>query len=117
MSNLIPCATCPWRVERDARTIPAYNHEKACDLMNTVGEGDSLRPIMACHMSTESDLWACNGYLARVGWTNINVRILLAKGEIASPSKVLDECKARGIELETSYENVLSKLSESQRDG
>lgn len=30
MSGLLPCATCPWRVDQDASVIPRYSHDKAC---------------------------------------------------------------------------------------
>lgn len=111
--SLLPCATCPWRVDKDATTIPRYSHEKACGLLNTVGQGDDFRKIMACHHSTEAEPIACKGYLARVGWSNLNVRILLVKGEIASPDKVLEACEREGVELHESYEDVLEKLSAS----
>lgn len=112
MPSLLPCATCPWRVDKDSRTIPLYNHAKACNLMNTVGDGDGLRKIMACHGSSEEEPRACNGYLAREGWSNINVRILLARGLIASPSEVLRACEDAGVELHEDYPAVLSKLSQ-----
>jgi hypothetical protein len=113
MSDLLPCATCPWRVDKDASTIPRYDHEKACNLMNTVGAEDWFRPIMACHHSTEGDDIACNGYLATVGWTNINVRLLAATGKIPSPDRVADACDAAKIKLHESYEEVLNKLAAS----
>lgn len=50
--DLLPCATCPWRVDKDSSTIPRYSHEKACALTGTVGHGDDFRKIMACHHST-----------------------------------------------------------------
>lgn len=113
MTQLLPCATCPWRVDRDATTIPRYSHEKACGLLTTVGRGDAFRPIMACHGSPEDASWACNGYLAREGWSNLNVRMMLAQSKIANPSEVADACEASGIELETDYDTVLAKLSYS----
>jgi hypothetical protein len=111
--NLLPCATCPWRVDQNASVIPRYNHKKACGLMNTVGDSDALREIMACHRSTEDEPRACNGYLAREGWSNLNVRILLFRGQLPSPSAVLDACEAAGIELHPDYPSVLQKLKES----
>lgn len=114
--KLGPCATCPWRVDKDATVIPRYSHEKACGLLNTVGRGDAFRPIMACHHSTgvESPAeQACLGYIAQVGWTNLNVRILLAQGKMPSPEAVLEECERQSIHLESDYETVLDKLSAS----
>lgn len=33
----LPCPTCPWRTNRDASTIPNYDHGQAVGLLNTVG--------------------------------------------------------------------------------
>jgi hypothetical protein len=112
---MLPCATCPWRVDKDAIVIPRYSHEKACGLKDTVGEGDAFRPIMACHHSTEADMYACNGYLAVVGWTNINVRLLLAKGQLPNPDAVWAACSLAGIKLHKNYDLVLKKLARSVR--
>lgn len=109
--NLQPCATCPWRVDKDATTIPRYNHEKAVGLLNTVGRGDAFRQIMACHHSTgtESEAeQACKGYLAQVGYTNLNVRLLVATGRIPL-RQIMDACE--GLYLECNYETVLDKLA------
>ena len=115
-ANLLPCSTCPWRIGKDATTIPNYSHEKACGLMATVGRGDAFRTIMACHGSPVGEERACNGYLAREGWSNINVRLLLAKGKILNPADILDACDEFGVELETDYPTVLEKLTESIGD-
>ena len=110
---LLPCPTCPWRVNRDATTIPNYNHQMACNLTNTVGEEDGFRPIMACHCSPEGNPHACNGYLAVQGWSNINVRLMLSLNEILNPNDVLEACEAAGIELEPDYHTVLNKMAAS----
>lgn len=111
--SLQPCATCPWRVDKDATTIPRYSHEKACGLLNTVGDGDDFRRIMACHHSTGAESEAeraCKGYLAKVGYTNLNVRILAMEGKI-NLCEVEDACD--GLALETDYQTVLNKLTRS----
>ncbi len=109
---LLPCATCPWRVDQDATVIPRYNHDLACALLNTVGQGDAFRPIMACHGSGET-MVACKGYLAREGWNNLNVRVMLAKSQIENPNDVIEACDEHGVELELDYPAVLTKLEES----
>jgi hypothetical protein len=109
----LPCKTCPWRTDQDATTIPRYDHAKAVGLMNTVGPDDAMRPIMACHGSTDDEPRACRGYLAREGWRNINVRLLLIKRQIDNPSAVADACEAAGVELEPDYPTVLRKLARS----
>ncbi len=110
---LLPCATCPWRTDQDAATIPGYDHAKACGLMNTVGSGDAFRPIMACHGSPEGKERACRGYLAREGWTNLNVRLLAARSQVENPDEVAEACERHGVELEPDYPAVLAKLAGS----
>jgi hypothetical protein len=65
---------------------------------------------MACHGSTEETPYSCKGYLAREGWSNLNVRLLLAKDGIENPSAVLHACETHGVELEPDYPAVLRKL-------
>jgi len=89
MKTQLPCPTCPWRIDQDATVIPNYRQDKACNLMNTVGEGDDFRKIMACHGTTDHVLVPCMGYVAAVGWTNINVRIMVAQEQLASPDQDL----------------------------
>ncbi len=112
--SLLPCASCPWRVNQDASAIPNYNHKLACGLLKTAasasGGEDGFRKIMACHGSSEDNMRACNGYLAREGYSNINVRLLLARNAINHPDAVLDACEAAGIELHADYPAVLRKL-------
>lgn len=108
--SLLPCASCPWRVDQRASAIPNYSHKKACGLLNTIGHGDGFRPIMACHGSTEGNNRACNGYLAREGWSNINVRILLAKKKVENPDRVMEACELAGVQLHANYREVLAKL-------
>lgn len=110
---LLPCGTCPWRVDQDASDIPQYDHDKACGLLGTVGDDDAFRPVMACHNSTDTEMRACNGYLAREGWSNLNVRLMLVRGQIHNPSAVLEACIKHGIELELDYPTVLFKLADS----
>ena len=118
LNNNLPCATCPWRVDKDATVIPRYIHAAACRLTNTVGEGDAFRPIMACHHSTRQSKFACNGYLAHMattGWPNINVRLLASKGEIPNPNDVLYACETYGVELHANYQDVLGKLAATRK--
>lgn len=108
---LLPCPTCPWRVDQDASVIPGYCQDKAEGLLETVGKDDGFRQIMACHNSKDKRMIACKGYLAREGWSNINVRLLLMRGQIENPDDVLYACETVGVELEPNYETVLEKLS------
>lgn len=79
--------------------------------MDTVGPGDAFRQVMACHSSTDKKMIPCKGYLAREGYSNLNVRLLAAKGEIPNPGAVADACERDNIKLEPDYETVLEKLS------
>jgi hypothetical protein len=47
-------------------------------LVNTVGRG--FRPIMACHYTEPGEESSCRGYIARHGYSNLNVRMLAARG-------------------------------------
>lgn len=107
---LLPCKSCPWRLDQCAQDIPRYNQEKAEKLLETVGPEDGFRSIMACHMSTDEKMRACNGYLAVHGYGNLNVRLLLLKKEINNPAEVQEACKEAGIELHQDYPAVLEKL-------
>lgn len=109
--KLTPCSTCPWRVDQDASTIPRYSQEKAEGLLDTVGEGDAFRKVMACHHSTDEKMVPCRGYLAQEGWRNITVRLLVAQNQSPSPDEVSDACTVAGIALEPDYPTVLEKLT------
>lgn len=108
----LPCGSCPWRVSnRDAGEIPFFDPRKAIGLLDTVGEGDDFRPVMACHMADEDDgARACRGYLARAGDSNLVVRLMALRGQIEAPGAVADLCDARGLALEDDYRAVLAKL-------
>jgi hypothetical protein len=109
--SLLPCATCPWRVEKGAETIPAYSQEKALALRNTVGDGVGFRTIMACHHSTEDAPISCRGYLAQVGWTNLNVRLFLMRGEVPHLDRIIEACKKAKIKLHRNYGEMMDKLT------
>lgn len=109
--SLLPCPTCPWRIDQDASVIPNYCQVKAEGLLATIGRGDALRPIMACHNSTDSKMIPCKGYLAQEGYRNLNVRLLVIKGKVPNPAACSKACEDEGIELETNYETVLERLS------
>jgi uncharacterized protein DUF6283 len=112
--DLLPCPTCPWRVDQKASSIPRYNHQKACGLRNTVGAEDAFRPIMACHYSTENEPVACKGYLAMEGERNLAVRVQAAKGEMPWPRLVFDACRKAGVQLHRNYRMVLRKLARTR---
>jgi hypothetical protein len=112
-TSLLPCATCPWRVEKGADVIPRYSQEKALALRNTVGDGDGLRTIMACHHSAEDEPISCRGYLAQVGYTNINVRIFMAKGEMPNLNDIFKACRKAKIKLHPNYGAMMDKLTMS----
>jgi len=115
-SDLLPCKTCPWRMESTAVAIPNYRHLQACELLQTcVGEGDAFRQVMSCHYSTPEEPFACKGYLAQAGWTNINVRILLAQRKIANPDRVAEACRIAGVKLHRTWAAALRKLTRTRQ--
>lgn len=79
-----PCQSCPWRKSSTVggADIPGFSIQMMRNLSNTVGNGDAFRPIMACHYSPVGKESACKGYIAREGYSNINVRMLASKGKI-----------------------------------
>lgn len=104
-----PCPTCPWR--RDATPggvdIPNFSMCMMRNLRSTVGDGsDAIRPIMACHHSTGAGEYACAGYLAVVGWTNIAVRLAACAGRVDLEA-IIDACADEGIELFGSFDEML----------
>jgi hypothetical protein len=109
--SLLPCATCPWRVNKGAETIPAYSQEKALALRNTVGDGDAFRTIMACHHSGEDDPISCRGYLAKVGHANLNVRVFAASNRLPWPGQVAQACAKAKIKLHRNYGEMMDKLT------
>jgi hypothetical protein len=109
--SLLPCATCPWRVEKGPDTIPAYSQTEALALRNTVGDGDDFRTIMACHHSSESAPISCRGYLAQVGYTNLTVRLFLLRKQLPSLNRIIAACARAGIKLHNDYGEMMDKLT------
>jgi hypothetical protein len=111
---LEPCPGCPWRksVKPGGTEIPGFSLAKMRGLRNTVGKGDALRSIMACHHSKPGAEFACRGYVAVEGWTNINVRILASKGEL--PVREIEQA-CKGIELWPSFGEMLEAYEEANR--
>lgn len=115
MTKTTPCSTCPWRKTSTVggAEIPGFNIDMMRRLSNTVGEGDALRPIMACHGSEIGEETACVGYLAVEGWSNISVRLLAARNVIDLHA-VEDACKNLDLwpsfhEMLTAYEDACAK--------
>lgn len=79
-----PCATCPWRKTSTVggADIPHFDIDLMRGLSNTVGEGDAIRPIMACHGSACGAETACIGYVHVEGYSNIAVRLAAAQGSL-----------------------------------
>jgi hypothetical protein len=105
-----PCATCPWRVASDPADIPGFSIQMARDLRSTVGEGDGFRQVMACHYSglgAEAPMMPCRGYLARHGWSNINVRIMVSRHGLDLRAI---EAACAGMELYADFDAMLYAL-------
>lgn len=83
-ARTFPCRTCPWRRSSTVggADIPGFNIEMMRGLASTVGEGDAIRPIMACHYSPCGGEEPCVGYLARHGWSNLAVRLMVMRERI-----------------------------------
>lgn len=79
-----PCVTCPWRRSSTVGgfDIPGFKIDKMRRLVNTVGDEDAFRPIMACHYSEEGCDRHCIGYVAVEGYSNLAVRLAAIEGKI-----------------------------------
>lgn len=88
-----PCDSCPWwlRNPADGTRIPRFQLAKMIALRETVGDGDAIRMIMACHASPIGEEWPCVGYVARHGYTNIALRVIAAQGRIDLPG-IIEGC-------------------------
>jgi hypothetical protein len=91
--------------------IPGFDIEKMRNLRNTVGEGDAIRTIMACHYSSEGEERYCIGYVAQEGWTNIAVRIACAYGRLNI--NAIDEACA-DLDLWPDFHSMLAAYEEAQ---
>lgn len=110
----LPCATCPWRVDSvGGVAIPGFDIEKARRLRNTVGDGDAIRPIMACHGSPEGVEVACRGYVAVEGYTNLAVRLAAAHGRVDLVA-IIEACTE--VDLFDSFDEMLEALEDVEAD-
>lgn len=77
-----PCPTCPWRKSsaKGGGEIPNFSIELMRQLANTVApQGSDVtwpRKVFACHSSKEGREYACAGYVAQEGATNVNLMML-----------------------------------------
>lgn len=112
-ADLQPCPTCPWRKSSTVggADIPGYSLELMRRLQNTVGHGDDFRSIMACHYSPPGRETSCKGYIARHGYSNINVRLLASKGVI--PIREI-ESACEGLDLWETFDEMLEAYEDAQ---
>jgi hypothetical protein len=100
-----PCASCPWRVDAHADTIPGFDLKLAERLTTTTS--DQLgAPMMACHGSKQGKDVICVGWLWRYGWDSIGVRLGLMDGRIAPEDLEPDP----SIELHADFDEFIAKL-------
>lgn len=105
-----PCPTCPWRKDADptGANIPGFSLAMMQGLASTVpprgSDEDGLYGVMACHHSPNDNRYACAGYIARHGWQNINVRLMVAHKQI-DLRKVI--ARSEGIELYETFWEML----------
>lgn len=110
--NPAPCATCPWRKSSTVGgfDIPGFHVEMMRNLACTVGDGDAFRQVMACHYSGE-EMFACRGYVAQEGYTNLTVRVEGAMGRLPI-HEIMDACE--GLELWPDFHTMLAAYEEAQ---
>jgi hypothetical protein len=103
-------SVCPWLKTSTGGggDIRNFSLEQMRNLSCTVPprgtDDDAFRSIMACHHSKEGEEYACAGYIAVHGISNISVRLMAAKGSV-DLQKVFDNCK--GLDL---YDNFYTML-------
>lgn len=107
-----PCASCPWRLDKDARDIPNFDLRLAEDLAATCPDARGMGPdytakLFACHQSKVGREIPCAGWLAKVGMRHPRVRMRLMRGEISPEALTPGE---DWPELHNSYSEVLAKL-------
>lgn len=108
---MTPCPTCPWRRSSTVGgfDIPGFDIEMMRGLSNTVGDGDAIRPIMACHGSACGAERACVGYVAMEGWTNIAVRLAVIRGDL-DMNAIAEACAP--LDLWPSFGEMLAAYEE-----
>ncbi|NDZ17186.1 hypothetical protein C7T35_39305 [Variovorax sp. WS11] len=83
----LPCPTCPWRLDQDARSIPNFSLELAQALATTCPDARNMGPdfgaaVFACHQSRIGAEVHCAGWLATVGHKHPAVRLSVARGDL-----------------------------------
>ncbi|WP_146010059.1 DUF6283 family protein [Burkholderia sp. WAC0059] len=111
----VPCPSCPWRRDQDARDIPNFSLEKAESLAATCPDERGMGPSFsaswfACHQSPEGHEIPCAGWLSMVGHAHPRVRIAIMEGRL---NRRALEAPADGPELHQTYGEVLAKLRAS----
>jgi hypothetical protein len=115
VSRSVPCRTCPWRRESTVggADIPAFDIDLMRGLANTVGRGDDVRPIMACHYSVCGDETPCVGYVVQEGPSNLAVRIMAMRerGDI-DWANVQEQCAA--LDIWPDFHSMLAAYEDAQ---
>ena len=108
----LPCPTCPWRLDQDARSIPNFSLDLAEKLAATCPDARNMGPdfgaaLFACHQSKVGAEVPCAGWLATVGHRHPSVRLSVSRGELNADRLVPG---AHWPALHEGYDQVLEKL-------
>lgn len=83
MTSRPPCRECPWVRDTPPGQFPPARYEA---LRGTTGSPGREAPfgsaMFACHKAPEGEEFYCAGWMAAVGYENLTVRVLLARGKI-----------------------------------
>ena len=94
-----PCQSCPWRKSTKTQDIPGGG----MDHIRSQGiQGNGLT-VMACHLSTDADPFACAGFIVQVGFDSIGIRLLANMGALKP-----DDFESGGAELHGSVTEMLA---------
>lgn len=73
-----PCPTCPWRKSTRTGQIPGGGMDHARAARNMAD--DLTGKVMQCHRTADADPRACAGFMVRVGFDSVAVRLAAMLG-------------------------------------
>lgn len=105
----VPCKTCPWRVTTRTEDIPGggMDHVRSARCHNDFGG-----IVMACHLSTDDEPYACVGFALRVGFQSVPLRMAAVMGAFD-----MSECSDGGAELHPTMAAMLAAHPDPLDDG
>ncbi len=109
---VMPCASCPWRLDTRAADISNFDIALAEALSDTCPDSRNMGPdvsasFFACHRSKPGEEFVCAGWLAKVGHRHPRVGLAVMQERISAAAR---RPASDWPELHESYRQVLEKL-------